>query len=55
MTKKDIWRTCQEIYGFPGLEKVNSIAFLEEKLLAENPCKGLKVEYFPKLEGLLIS
>ena len=33
-----------------GLEKINIIAFLEVKLLAENPCKGWKIEYFLKVE-----
>ena len=36
------------------VSKQKSIAFLEVKLLAENPCKGWKIEYFPKVEGLLI-
>ena len=40
VTKQKIWHTCQGIYGLSGLEKINSIAFLEVKLLAENPCKG---------------
>ena len=31
-----------------------STAFLEVKLLAENPFTGWKIEYFPKVEGLLI-
>ena len=38
----------QGIYGLSGLEKINSIAFLEVKLLAENSCQGWKIEYFPK-------
>ena len=35
-----MWYTLQGIYGLSGLEKIKSIAFLEVKLLAENPCKG---------------
>ena len=34
------WHTCQRIYRLSGTEKINSTAFLEVKLLAENPCKG---------------
>ena len=30
------------------------IAFLEVKLLAEKPCQGWKIEYFPKDENYLI-
>ena len=44
----------QGIYDFLDLEKINSVAFLEKKLLAENRHKGWKIEYFPKVEGLLI-
>ena len=40
VTKQEIWPTRQEIYGLSGLEKIKSIAFLEVKLLAENPCQG---------------
>ena len=40
VTKQEIWRTRQETYGLSGFEKVNSKAFLEVKLLAENPCQG---------------
>ena len=29
---------------------LTSIAFLEVKLLAENPCQEWKIEYFPKVE-----
>ena len=36
-TKQEIWHTRQEIYGFYGLEKVNSVIFPEVKLLAEKP------------------
>ena len=54
MTKQQICQTRQGIYGLSGLEKLNSIAFLEAKLLAENPCKGWKIEYFPKVESFLI-
>ena len=53
VTKQEIWRTRQETYGFSGFEKVNSKAFLEVKLLAENPCQGWKIEYFPKVEDHL--
>ena len=42
------------IYGFWGLEKINSIAFLEIKLFAENGCQGWTTEYFPKVEDHLI-
>ena len=38
----------QGIYDFLDLEKINSVAFLEKKLLAENRHKGWKIEYFPK-------
>ena len=54
VTKKETGRTRQKIYVLSGLEKINTIAFLEVKLLAENPCKGWKIEYFPKVEDLLI-
>ena len=33
----------QGIRGHYGLQKVNSVAFLEVTLLAENPCVGLKI------------
>ena len=46
--------TLYGIYGLLGLAKINSMEFLEVKLLTENPCKGWKIEYFPKVEGLLI-
>ena len=46
--------TRQGIYGLSGLEKIKSIAFIELKLLAENSCKGWKIEYFPKVEDHLI-
>ena len=49
-----MWHTCQGIYGLLYLEKINSIAYLEVKLLAENPCQGWKIEYFPKVEDHLI-
>ena len=39
VTKQEIWHTCQGIYGFSGLEKINSLVFLEVKLLTENPLK----------------
>ena len=48
------WPTRQEIYGLSGLEKINSIAFLEAKLLAENLCQRSKIEYFRKVEDHLI-
>ena len=38
VTKQEIWPTRQWIYSLSGLEKINSIAFLEVNLLAENPC-----------------
>ena len=43
----------KESMAFQALKK-NSIAFLEVKLLAENPCKGWNIEYLPNVEGLLI-
>ena len=46
--------TLVGIYGLSGLEKINTIAFLEVKLLAENPCKGWKIECFPRVGGFLI-
>ena len=30
----------KEFYGLSGLEKLNSIAYLEVNLLGENPCQG---------------
>ena len=42
------------MYAILGLEKTNSVALLEVKLLAENPRKGWKIEYFPKVEVFLI-
>ena len=32
--------TLYGIYGLLGLAKINSMEFLEVKLLTENPCKG---------------
>ena len=49
-----MWHIHQGFYGLSGLEKINSIAYLEVKLLAENPCQGWKIEYFPKVEDHLI-
>ena len=49
-----MWHTRQGIYGLSGLEKINNIAYLEVKLLAENPCQGWKIEYFPEVEDHLI-
>ena len=46
--------TRQGIYGPSGLEKINSIAYLEVKLLAENPCQEWMIEYFPIVEDHLI-
>ena len=37
-----------------ALKKMNGIVFLEVKLLAERYCKQWKIEYFSKIEGLLI-
>ena len=54
ITKQEIWYLRQENYGISGLLKINSMAFLEVKLLVKNPFKGWKIEYFPKVEGLLI-
>ena len=42
--------TCQGIYGLLDLENINDVAFLEVKLLTENPLKGWKIEYFQKLK-----
>ena len=39
---------------YQALKKINSIEFLEVKLLAENPCEGWKIEYFPKVEDHVI-
>ena len=46
--------TRQGIYGLSGFEKINSIAFLEVKLLAKSPSQGWKIEYFPKVEDHVI-
>ena len=35
-----MWHIHQGFYGLSGLEKINSIAYLKVKLLAENPCQG---------------
>ena len=40
VTKQEISHIHQGIYDLSGLEKINSIAYLEVKLLAENPCQG---------------
>ena len=40
----------QGIYDLSGLGKINSIEFVEVKLLEQNPCQGWKIEYFPKVE-----
>ena len=37
---KKIWHTRQGIYGLLALEKINTVAFLVIKLLAENPRNG---------------
>ena len=52
-TKQEIWLARQGICGLSSLEKTNSIALLEVKILAENPCQEGKIDYFPKIEGLL--
>ena len=44
----------KEPMAFQALKKINSIAFLEVKLLAENPGQRWKIEYFPKVEDHLI-
>ena len=49
-----MWHTPEGIYDFSGLEKINSVTFLELKLLAENPYQRWKIEYFPKIENQLI-
>ena len=51
VNKQKISHTHQGIYG---LEKISSVVFLELKLLAEYFYKGLKIDYLPKFEGLLI-
>ena len=40
VTKQETWHTDQEIYGYLDLEQINSVAFLEVKLLGENSHKG---------------
>ena len=42
------------MYGLLGLEKINSVAFLVVKLSIEHQHKWWKIEYFPKVKGLLI-
>ena len=44
----------QGIYGLSGLAKMNSISFLEEISLVENPCEGWKIDCVLKVEGFLI-
>ena len=51
---KQILHNRQRIYRLLVLEKINIVAFLEVKLVAENPRKGWKTEYFPKVEAFLI-
>ena len=50
---KKIRHTPQGIYNFSGIMKINSIAFLEVKLLAKKQYKEWKIEYFLKVGGLL--
>ena len=38
--KQEIWHMRKGIYGRSGLEKINSVAFLEVKLSEKNPCAG---------------
>ena len=40
--------------AFQALKKINSIAFLEVKLLAENPFQGWKLSTFQKLKITLL-
>ena len=54
VNKQGIWHRRQGIYGLWGLEKINSVAFLEVQLLVENQHKGWIIEYFRKVNGLLI-
>ena len=54
MAKQGIWHKRKEINDLLGLEKINSVASLEVKLLVENRHKGWKIEYFRKVKGLLI-
>ena len=54
VTKQGIWHRYQGIYGLLGLDKINSVAFLEVKLLLEKHHKGWKIEYFRKVNGFLI-
>ena len=44
----------QGIYYPLGIEKINSVAFLEVKLLTEKLREGWKIEHLTKIEGLLI-
>ena len=36
------WHTRQGIYGFAGLEKIKSIAFLEVNAFSRKPLSGVK-------------
>ena len=42
LNKQENWTTRQWIYGLSGLEKINSIAFLEVKLFRKAPLPGVK-------------
>ena len=52
--QQQIQHTRQGIYGILGLEKTNNAAFVEVKLIVENPRKEQKMECFPKVQDLLI-
>ena len=51
---KKFGRHAKEFMVFQALKKINSIAFLEVKLLAEKSCQWRKIEDFPKVEDQLI-
>ena len=46
--KQEIWHMRQGIHGLQGLEKINSVAFLEGKVSEENPCVGWKLLTYNK-------
>ena len=52
VTKQEIWHALQWIYDLSGSgsEKINSIAFIEVKLLVENPYRGEKLRTFQELK-----
>ena len=50
INKQKMWHTRQIIYDVSGLDKIISIAFLEVKLLVEDPIKSDKLGTFQKLK-----